>query len=340
MVDSMRTAFEELIAGETPSRTVIVAELGVNHNGSLHRALQLLEEAKRAGADAAKLQLFVPGELCSLRHRAAEADLLAALRLSDEDHAHLVAHGRRIGLPLFATPFDEPSLALLLRLGLPLIKLGSGEVTHTPLLTRAARTGLPLVLSTGACDWADVDRAVRTLRAGAAARITLLHCVSAYPPPDAEANLRVIPALRERYADCLVGYSDHTVGADAAGAAVALGAALIEKHLTLSCQDEGPDHAASAEPAPFAELVRTVRRVETLLGDGRKRRMPCEPVIGRSVVAARFLPEGHELRPEDLAFRRPGRGLRPFAASELLGRRLVRPVEVDDLIEAADVRRG
>lgn len=343
----MRTAFDELIAGLPPSRCVIVAEIGVNHNGSVHRALQLVEEAKRAGADAVKLQLYVPQELCSRRHRENEMQMLADLRLTDDDHANIVAHARRIGIPIFATAFDEPSLALLVRLDLPVIKLGSGEITHTPLLAAAARAGRPLILSTGACELADIDRAVRTVHENdghsrahdnSARRLTLLHCVSAYPPPDEEANLRVIPLLKERYSNCLIGYSDHTIGVDAGPAAIALGVSLLEKHLTLNTEDKGPDHAASADPATFSQLVRAVRRVEALLGDGVKRRMPCEPIIGRSVVAARFLPEGHELRAEDLAFRRPGRGVRPHDSRKLIGHKLARAVQEDELILVEDVR--
>ncbi|MBK8914667.1 MAG: N-acetylneuraminate synthase family protein [Phycisphaerales bacterium] len=337
MVGHGCSSFHELIAGQEPSRCLVVAELGVNHNGSAPRALRLVDEARRAGADAVKLQLFVPGELCSRRHRADELRMLESLCLSEQDHRAIVEHARAAGLSVFATVFDEPSLAQALRLGLPLLKLGSGEVTHAPLLAAAARSGLPIVLSTGASELHEVRCAVRTLRQSGAARLTLLHCVSAYPPPDQELNLRAITVLRDEFPDCLVGYSDHSLGSDAAAAAVALGACMIEKHLTLHCGDEGPDHAASADPAALAELVRAVRRVERMLGMEVKRRMPCEPVIGRSAVAARFLPEGHVLRAEDLAFRRPGRGVRPCDVQRLLGRRLARAIQDDELIETTDV---
>lgn len=327
----------DLIAGRTPRRTLVVAEIGVNHNGSLERAERLLREAAAAGADAAKLQLFDPSELCSRLHRSAERTMLESLRLSGAQHARLRDLAAELDLPLFATPFDEPSLTLLVALRIPVIKLGSGEVTHTPLLTAAARTGRPIILSTGGCTFAELDRAVAAVHAASPVPLSLLHCVSAYPPPDDQLNLRVIPALRERYPGCAVGYSDHTLGCEAALAAVALGARIIEKHLTLDRTDTGPDHAASADPRDFAELVRSVRRAETMLGTSEKRVQPCEGRIGRSIVAARDLYAGCLLTRADLAFKRPAGGLRPSEADGLVGRRLARNVACDDLITPADL---
>lgn len=326
-----------LIDGRTPPACVVVAELGVNHDGRLDRALRLLDAACAAGADAIKLQLYVPGELCSRVHRAQELAMLEALRLTDAEQARLCAAARDRGMPVFATPFDAPSLELLGRLEIPVVKIGSGEATHTPLLAAAARSGRAVILSTGGCTMPDVDRAVEVLRGEGCHRISLLHCVSAYPPPDDECHLRVLPALAERYPDCTVGFSDHTIGVEAAIAAVALGARIVEKHLTLDPGAPGPDHAASADPAAFAALVRAVRRVERLLGDGRKAPQPCEGIIGRSVVAARDLPVGHLLAAADLAFKRPGHGIRPAAADALIGRCLARPVGADELITLRDL---
>ncbi|TWT42413.1 N,N'-diacetyllegionaminic acid synthase [Phycisphaerae bacterium RAS1] len=331
----MCQAIRELIEGRRPRRCVLIAELGVNHNGCAQTALQLLHAARDAGADAAKLQLFVPGELCSRVHRADEIAMLEPLRLADDQHAAIVAEAARIGLPLFATPFDPPSLSLLLHLNIPLIKIASGEVTHTPFLSAIARTGRPAILSTGGCTLTDVDRAVATLRGGGCQALSLLHCVSAYPPPDDELNLRIIPALARRYPSCPIGFSDHTLGAEAALAAVSLGACIIEKHLTLDCAAEGPDHAASADPAAFAALVRGVRRVEAMLGEETKRLLACEGRIGRSIVAASDLPKGTVLRPEHLAFKRPGSGLRPHEAGRLLGQTLAQSVAADEPIPAA-----
>ncbi len=362
----------DLIAGRAPNRCVVIAELGVNHDGRLDRALKLLDAAAEAGADAVKLQLFVPTELCSRLHRADELAMLERLRLTEEDHARIVAAGRHRGMAVFATPFDEPSLALLRRLEIPLIKVGSGEVTHTPLLRSISATGLPVILSTGGCEWPDLDRAVAILRgsgsiaagsaserssftelcektrdesiprsdphgasvssSGRSAALSLLHCTSAYPPPDSEVNLRMIPALAGRYPGCVIGFSDHTLGPEAAVAAVALGARIVEKHLTLDCAAPGPDHAASADPAQFAALVAAVRRTERMLGDGRKVVQPCEGRIGRSIVAARDLPAGHVLSSADLAFKRPAHGLRPRDAEELVGRALPMPLPADEVL--------
>lgn len=327
----------DFIAGRAPATCLVIAELGVNHNGAREQALRLLECAREAGADAVKLQIFEPAELCSVVYRADEIKMLEGLRLTEADFFAICAAARALQMPVFATPFDEPSLDLLLRLEIPVIKIASGEVTHTPFLARVACTKRPVILSTGACEWADVDRAVATLRENGCRHLSLLHCTSAYPPPDAELHLRVLPALQARYPDCLAGFSDHSLGGEAAVAAVALGARLIEKHLTLNCDDAGPDHAASADPAGFAALVKAVRRTEQLLGSGVKKIQPCEGAIGRSVVAARDLPADHTLRSEDFAFKRAQPGVRPYAAAQLLGRRLRRAVARDALLTTTNI---
>lgn len=334
----MCKTLQELIDGRTPSRCLIIAELGVNHDGSVERALELLGRARQAGADAVKIQLFVPQQLCSRVHRADELNMLERLRLSDEDHARLCVEARRLDLPVVATPFDEPSLALLRRLDISIVKVGSGEVTHTPLLAKIAKWRLPVILSTGGCEWIDIERAVSTLRENGCRRLSLLHCVSAYPPPDEQLNLRMIPELARRYPQCTIGYSDHATGSEASVVAVALGAKIIEKHLTLSCADKGPDHAASADPDSFKAMVRAVRRVELMLGDGRKAIQPCEGAIGRSAVAARPLEVGQTLSATDIAFKRPGCGVRPWAASALVGRKIERRIPVDELIHETDLQ--
>ena len=333
----MREALQELIEGRAPSGCLIVAELGVNHDGSARRAIELLHRARDVGADAVKLQLFVPHELCSRLHRAAEIAMLERLRLSDEDHVRICTEAREIDMPIVATPFDELSLELLRRLEIPMVKIGSGEVTHTPLLAKAARTRLPIILSTGGCEWIDIERAVAVLRENGCERLSLLHCVSAYPPPDEQLNLRTIAELAKRYPACPIGFSDHTLGLEAAVAAVALGAKIIEKHLTLDCAGDGPDHAASADPKSFAAMVRAVRRVEQMLGDGRKRVQPCEGVIGRSAVAARPLVDGDTLSAADIAFKRPGSGVRPWAAAGLIGRKLRCRIPADEFIHETDL---
>ncbi|MBN2446086.1 MAG: N-acetylneuraminate synthase family protein [Phycisphaerae bacterium] len=333
-VAKLRNLFSD---SDAPRRCTVIAELGVNHNGVVERGRQLIETARRTGVDGVKLQLFVPDELCSRVHRADETEMLESLRMPEEEQQQLCEAARAAGLALVATPFDMPSLQLLQRLDIPVIKIGSGEITHTPLLAAVARMRKPVILSTGGCAFEDVDRAVTTLRDNGCDKLCLLHCVSAYPPPDAEVNLRVISSLKQRYHGVPIGFSDHTIGIAAAVAAVAMGAVLIEKHLTLDCLDEGPDHAASADPPTMAALVNAIRRVDVMLGDGEKRVAACEGTIGRSVVAARDLPAGHRIATDDVAYKRPGDGVRPYLAHTLIGRWLTRAIARDEQIMPHDV---
>jgi N-acetylneuraminate synthase len=317
----------------------VVAEVGVNHNGSPALAADLVRRAAEAGADAVKFQAFVPERLCSAVHRADEIQMLRPLALAEADLAALKELAGRLGMDFLCTPFDEQSVEVVRRLACPAIKIGSGELTHTPMLGRVAGFGVPVIVSTGAGATADVDRAVAALRAGGAEQIALLHCTSAYPAPAEQANLAAIPLMRQRYPDCVIGYSDHTEGPMAAVMAVALGAAIIEKHLTLDRRMAGPDHAASAEPAELAELIAQVRQARRMLGDPVKRPAACEPTIGRSLVAAGDLPAGTVLAREHVAFKRPGTGIRPYRLNDVLGRRLLRDVPADELILERDIEK-
>ena len=330
-------ALTPLVEGMPLPRCLVIAELGVNHNGSVDEACTLLDAARVAGADCAKLQLYNAQALCSRLHRPDEIAMLDEYRLSDEEHASLCDYALQIGMPLLATPFDPASLELLIQLDLPVIKIGSGEVTHTPFLEEVAATGRPVILSTGGCEWSDIERAVETLRENGCERLSILHCVSAYPPSEEQLNLRVIETLRQAFPFANAGFSDHTVGVNAAPTAVACGAMIIEKHLTLDRAARGPDHTASADPNSFACLVRSIRRMESLLGSGEKHLQTCEGTIGRSIVAARDLPAGRVLTKGDLAFKRPGKGLRPYRWRELCGQTLQRDLPRDELITLSDV---
>lgn len=330
-------AARDLIGHCPPRRAVVIAELGVNHNGHLDLALQLVRAAAESGADAVKLQLFEPRQLCSARYRRAEIDMLTPLALSRQAVEQICNAAKRVGLPVFATPFDDESLDLLLKMDIPVIKIASGEVTHTPFLARAGSTGRPVILSTGASGLSDVDRAVATLRAAGCPSLSLLHCVSAYPPSDEMMNLRVIRMLQARYTDCCIGLSDHTLGNEAAIAAAALGARIIEKHLTLDRAAVGPDHAASADPPQLAAMIRSLRRVEAMLGVAEKYVSTAECVISRSIVAARNLTAGDQLQLNDLAYKRAGAGIRPYRAAELIGKRLCRAVAYDEQIMLSDI---
>jgi N,N'-diacetyllegionaminate synthase len=334
------------VVGEGPA--FVIAEAGVNHNGDLELAHRLVDAAADAGADAVKFQTFRTDALVSqaapkARYQVettgegeSQRAMLARLELSAEAHATLRDHAARRGLVFFSTPFDEASADLLDGLGVELLKVPSGEVTNVPLLRHVAAKGRPVLLSTGMCTLDEVGAAVAELRAAGDPPLAILHCVSAYPAPVEDTNLRALDTLRARFG-VPVGLSDHSLGIEIALAAVARGAAVLEKHLTLDTALPGPDHRASLAPAEFAGLVRGVRAIEVALGDGAKRPMPSEldtrAVARRSLVAARSLPAGHRLGREDVAVKRPGTGISPAELPAVLGRRLARSVAADELLD-------
>jgi len=321
----------------------IIAEAGVNHNGRLDLALALCDAARAAGADAVKFQTFRAEDVVT--PSAATADyqrtntgatsqfeMIRALELDFDAHARIAEHCAQIGIEFFSTPFSEAAVDELVTLGVRRLKLPSGELTNRPLLERAADTGLPLLVSTGMATLDEVHEALGWIRARWAATshvgdtapvLTVLHCTSAYPAPADALNLRAILTLAQA-TGLPVGYSDHSQGVEAALAAVALGAQVIEKHLTLDQNLPGPDHSASADPSEFTRLVAGIRMVSSMLGDGVKRPQSIEAntrdVARRSVVVIRDLPAGHVLGAADLALRRPGTGLPPSALAFLPGR--------------------
>ncbi|WP_028642252.1 N-acetylneuraminate synthase family protein [Nocardioides sp. URHA0020] len=330
-----------------PGRLTVIAEAGVNHDGDEGRAHELIDVAVRSGADAVKFQTFDPALLVSShaqttpyqRDRAGaedQAGLLAALTLPTEAWARLRDHAEGEGLTFLSTPFDLGSARLLAGLGVAAIKTSSGELTNTPFLQALAELGLPLLVSTGMGDEDEVAAALRAT--SAAPSVTLLHCVSAYPAPIEEANLRVIPALAAEHG-VPVGWSDHTRGLTSAVVAVALGATVLEKHMTTDRTLPGPDHAASLEPGELRDYVTAVRDAAASLGDGVKRRMPSEvenaALVRRSWHAARDLPAGHTVVAADAVTLRPEHGLAP--ATPVIGARVVRPVRAGDPITATDV---
>jgi len=313
----------------------LVAEAGVNHNGDLALANQLIEAAAAAGADAVKFQTFRGERLVSPAARKAayqtaatgaqgsQLDMLRRLELPPEAFGDLKRRCDALGMVFLSTPFDEASADLLEALGIAAFKIPSGEVTNLSLLDHVGRKGRPVILSTGMSTLEEVRAAVDTLRAAGAQGVVVLHCVSSYPADPADANLRAMATLAAAF-HAPVGYSDHTPGIEVALAAAALGACVIEKHVTLDRTLPGPDHRASLEPAGFAALVRGVRLVESALGDGRKRPMPSEAdtaaAARRSLVAARDVPAGARLTDEALAVLRPGTGLSPALRARVVGR--------------------
>jgi N-acetylneuraminate synthase len=340
----------------------IIAEAGVNHDGKLDQALALVDAAAAAGADAVKFQTFKAERLAApdapkaaYQARNTGADdgqfaMLKRLELDEAAHLALVERCQQRKIGFLSSPFDAESLSfLVLRLGIGVIKLGSGEITNAPLLLEAGRKAKHVILSTGMSDLEDVEAALGVLafamttgvetpasRAAFKAaflnplglkalqeRVTLLHCTTDYPSNPAEANLKVIPAMAERF-KLRVGFSDHTPGINISLGAVALGACVVEKHLTLDRNLPGPDHKASLEPQAFAELVAGIRLVESALGDGVKRCMPSEAanrlVARKSLAALRPIAKGERYHESNMAALRPGDGLSPMLFWDMLGK--------------------
>jgi N,N'-diacetyllegionaminate synthase len=343
------SALRAWFGGSQPLGVYVIAEAGVNHDGSVADAHRLVDVAADCGADAIKFQTFDPAALASASgptaaYQAArtgartQRELLAAYVLPPTAWPELRDHASERGLDFLSTPFDHASLDLVCALGLPAIKLGSGELTNRTLLQAAAASRRPILLSTGMGRTDEVGRALGWLRDAGADEIALFHCVSSYPAPLDQANLRAVSSMREDF-QVPIGWSDHTVGLVSAVAAVALGATLIEKHVTLDTSREGPDHAASADPAMFSAYVDAVRAVTGALGDGVKRPAEAElanlPVVRRSWYAVRDLPAGTTLSSDDIVALRPEDGV--GSAVDLVGVVVARdilaeePIRVDRL---------
>jgi N-acetylneuraminate synthase len=324
-----------------------VAEAGVNHNGELGLALEMVHAAAEAGAEAVKFQSFRAQHLASphaplagyqartVKGGRTQREMLVGLELDEEAHRQIMERCRRLGLIFLSSPFDPPSADLLARLEAPAYKIASGEATNLPFLAELARRGLPLILSTGMCTLAEVARAVRTVQDAGCRQLALLHCVSDYPARPEDVNLLAMRTMRAAFG-LPVGYSDHTLGDQACHAAVALGACIIEKHFTLDPGLPGPDQKASVDPAGLARLVAGVRQVEACLGNGQKLPARAEEataaVARKSLVAARDLAGGKALEPEDLASLRPGTGISPAELPQVLGRPLRRGLKRGELI--------
>jgi N,N'-diacetyllegionaminate synthase len=334
------------------SRVFIIAEAGVNHGGSLDRALEMIDAAADAGADAVKFQTFSADRLASpsapkAAYQAAatgseesQHDMLARLELSADDHVALAARCAQRGVVFMSAAFDAESLRQLAELGIDRIKVPSGELTDVPYLREVAALGLPALLSTGMARLDEVRSALEVLEAAGLSRqrVTVLQCTTEYPADPAHVNLRAMTTMRDELG-VSVGYSDHTAGIEIAIAAAALGAEVIEKHFTLDRSLPGPDHMASLEPGELADLVCAVRAVEDALGDGIKRPSAAElenaVAARKSIVAARDIDTGEPFNSENLTVKRPGSGIDPLHWDEMLGRTATRDYHRDDLIEEA-----
>lgn len=330
----------------------VIAEAGVNHDGSLTRAIALVDAAADAGAAAVKFQTFDAEALASAGTPLAayqragaggaadQVQMLRALALSPEAFRAIASHCRDRGIEFLSTPFDEQSAELLLDLGVHALKVGSGELTNTPLLRRLATHGLPILLSTGMSEIAEIDDALEAVRLGGDPPVALLHCVSSYPTPPEQANLRAIHTLHTRFG-LPVGYSDHCLGIDVSLAAVAVGAVILERHLTLDRTAPGPDHAISLLPDELADLVERSRVVFAALGTGVKAPQPAEAdtraVARRSLVATRTVRSGETITADAVTAKRPGGGLPPGTMDRLVGAVARRNIEADSPFVAADL---
>ena len=334
------------------NQTLIIAEAGVNHNGSIELAKKLVEKAKEAGVDYIKFQTFKASKLVTKAAKQAEYQqknigkegdsqyqMLKKLELSPEEHEVLIDYCHQLGIKFFSTAFDFDSIDYLHSLNLGLWKIPSGEVTNYPFLKRIAAINEPTILSTGMCDMEDVRAAVNALYKNGLSKenLILLHCNTEYPTPFEDVNLKAMDALRQEFG-VEVGYSDHTKGIEVPIAAVALGATVIEKHFTLDRNMEGPDHKASLEPDELKAMVSAIRNIEKAVGgDGTKHVSESEKkniaIARKSIVAACDIKAREVFTEQNLTVKRPGNGISPMKWDEIVGKTAIRDFAEDELIE-------
>ncbi|MFA6290434.1 MAG: N-acetylneuraminate synthase [Victivallales bacterium] len=326
----------------------IIAEIGVNHNGSLSMARKLVDSAKKCGADAVKFQTFTADSVVTrtavkaayqkrnTSSSESQYEMLKKLELSRPAHMALKKHCRKRGIEFLSSAFDEDDADFLYGIGIRKFKIPSGEITNLPFLRHIARKKCPIILSTGMSTMKEVREALGIIYSAGNRNVTLLHCVTEYPAPHAEINLSAMLSMKKRF-KVEVGYSDHTVGMEIPIAAVALGAKVIEKHFTLDKSLPGPDHKASASPAEFAGMVSAIRNVEKAMGDGVKKPARCEIknicVARKSIVAACPIMKGELFRASNLRIKRPGTGISPMGIGTVIGRKAKKNFNTDGLIE-------
>lgn len=340
----------EILQGKFMSKVYIIAEAGVNHNGSLELALRLVDEAKKAGVDAVKFQTFKAESLVSARAQKAEYQkkttgtdesqlaMIKKLELSYEDHIKLIDYCSKQDIAFMSTAFDDDSLLFLAAIDMPYWKVPSGEITNLPYLKKIGALGKPILLSTGMATLGDVEAALEAFLSVGASRnqITVLHCTTEYPTPLVDVNLKAMLSMGSAFG-VRFGYSDHTVGINIPLAAVALGATVIEKHFTLDKTMEGPDHKASLEPVELKEMVDGIRGIELALGDGVKRVSLSEsknrPIARKSIVAKEHIPKGTIITANLITAKRPGTGLSPMFWDRIVGSVAQRDYYVDEEIQ-------
>lgn len=325
----------------------VIAEAGDNHNGSFELALKLVDAAVEAGADCVKFQTFVTEEVISIKAEKAayqkdntgnaetQYDMVKKLELSFDQFRKIKKYCEEKKILFLSTPFDIPSIDFLNEIDIPFWKLPSGEITNLPYLIEIAKTHKDIVMSTGMANLKEIETTLDILKKYGAGKVTLLHCNTEYPTPMRDVNLNAMLTLKKEFG-VSVGYSDHTKGMEVPIAAVALGATVIEKHLTLDCNMEGPDHKASMEPDDFKKMVSCIRNIEIAMGNGEKvpsvSETPNIEIARKSIVARRKITQGEFFTEENLAVKRPGNGLSPMKWFEVLGKTAANDFEKDELI--------
>lgn len=332
------------------NKTFIIAEAGVNHNGSLDKAMQMVDVTVAAGADAVKFQTFKAEKIITASAPKAgyqkkttgsdesQLEMVKRLELDESAHENLFRYCKDKGILFLSSPFDLESIDLLNRLGMDTFKIPSGEITNLPYLRKLGALSKSLILSTGMACLGQIEDALMVLMEAETASedIIVLHCNTEYPTPFEDVNLRAMVTIKAAFPGIQVGYSDHTPGIEVPIAAVALGARVIEKHFTLDRNMEGPDHRASLEPNELQSMVTAIRNIEKAMGNGIKKPSPSElknkPIARKSIVATRNIAKGEVFTEEDLTVKRPGTGINPMRWDEVLGQVAQKDYEKDDLI--------
>lgn len=330
------------------NKVLIIAEAGVNHNGSIELAKKLVEQAKYAGADVVKFQTVNLNNLVTRNAKKADYqvnntnnnesqfEMLKKIVLTYDDFVELKKHCDSLGIEFLSTPFDLDSIDFLNSFNMPFWKIPSGEITNYPYLVKIANTHSDIVMSTGMSELQEIEDAIKVLKDNGCGKIKLLHCNTEYPTPYEDVNLKAMIALKDRF-NVEVGYSDHTRGIEVPIAAVAMGATIIEKHFTLDRNMEGPDHKASLEPDELKEMVKSIRNIENALGDGVKKVSNSErkniEIARKSIVAKCSIKKGEKFSIDNITTKRPGNGINPMRWNEVLGKVAKKDFYEDELIE-------
>lgn len=328
---------------------LIIAEAGVNHNGSIELAKKMIDEAANANVDYIKFQTFKAEKLVSIHaekadyqkvttdYKETQFKMIKKLELDEATHIELIKYCKSKSIKFLSSPFDLESIDLLFDLGVELYKIPSGEITNYPYLRKVAQKRLPVIMSTGMANLSEIEQALDILLDNGLRRnaITILHCNTEYPTPISDVNLKAMLTIKDAF-KVNVGYSDHTLGIEIPIAAVALGATVIEKHFTLGRNMEGPDHKASLEPQELREMVKAIRNIEKALGDGVKNPSPSEikniPIVRKSIVAAKKIEKGEIFTEDNLTVKRPCTGISPMKWDEIIGIVSDKEYQPDDLI--------